>query len=174
MSSAAGDLAKAIVASVRPWMEGSLHQGLSEHRSAEDKAQILDTFFKCFRDHVARDPLLYSPDFLQSTLVIRKQNLGWKCWWHPIDHNIPHPYRHQHNHRKCICQSINHPEVKPMHQVKVNKFATSFWLLQNWVSLSFSPKSKSSLHKKHLVTGQFKLQLHFPILVSCNKFKLNF
>lgn len=72
--STARDLAEAIVASVIPWMEGGLHQGLEEHRTKGDKNKILDTFFERFRDQVARDPLSYSPDIIQSCIVIRKQN----------------------------------------------------------------------------------------------------
>jgi len=49
-----------------------LSSGLSEHRSPEEKAEIVDEFFKRYENQVAKHPEDHGMDFVNAFMVIAK------------------------------------------------------------------------------------------------------
>ncbi|XP_070178191.1 uncharacterized protein [Littorina saxatilis] len=66
--------AKSLVSAERVWSQSSFENSLSDMRSAEDKAAILDKLYRSLEKRVAsRDPRLFNSHYLVSRLVAHKK-----------------------------------------------------------------------------------------------------
>ncbi|XP_014679553.1 PREDICTED: uncharacterized protein LOC106819427 [Priapulus caudatus] len=64
--------AKSYVCTFRIWAHSDLLHGLSDSRSPEEKANILDAFFQSFEDAVAENPRDHGKDYIVAYVHMRK------------------------------------------------------------------------------------------------------
>ena len=69
----AEQFAEAYIPTLRSWSEPTFVNGLSPHRSAEERAQIIDMFYDRYRQKVAASPHGHAMDYVHIYLVCSKQ-----------------------------------------------------------------------------------------------------
>ncbi|MEM7067345.1 MAG: SAM-dependent methyltransferase [Pseudomonadota bacterium] len=64
--------AEEYIPTLRSWSEPTFVNGLSDERSAEEKAAIIDTFYGRYQDRVAKNPEGHAMDYVHIYLVCKK------------------------------------------------------------------------------------------------------
>ena len=64
--------AKWFIPTTRTWSNSTYISGLSDSRSPEEKAQIVDEFFSRYEDEVAAAPADHAIDYVHAYIVMEK------------------------------------------------------------------------------------------------------
>ena len=71
-SETASKFARGLSMQTRQWTNWTFMSGLSDRRSEEEKRHIVDNLFKRYEDDIARAPVEFGEDTVETYLVIRK------------------------------------------------------------------------------------------------------
>ena len=66
------DYAVSLIPTMRSWSETVFKTALSDERSEEEKAQLVDAFYQNYEDLVAEDPTGHAMDYVHCYMVVEK------------------------------------------------------------------------------------------------------